>query len=185
MRARVVGGNPSNTLSMGAVMADQPYHIEKSAGGARIEIDTDRARLDYRVIHGFLVQSHWARGIPMATLRRAVAGSLPFGLYCDGKQIGFARVVTDRATFAYLADVFVLPEARGQGHARWLVEGILAHPGLQGLRRWLLGTRYAQGLYRKVGFGEPPAPFSFLERLDPEVYTAAAEVPRRRLRRVV
>ena len=185
MRARVVRGNPSNTLSMGAVMADQPYHIEKFAGGARIEIDTDRARLDYRVIHGFLVQSHWAHGIPMATLKRAISGSLPFGLYRDGRQVGFARVVTDRATFAYLADVFVLPEARGQGLGRWLVEGILAHAGLQGLRRWLLGTRDAQGLYRKVGFGEPPTPFTFLERLDQDIYAVAAEAPRRRLRRVV
>ena len=166
-------------------MADQPFHLVKSAGGARFEIDTDRARLDYRVIHGFLTQSHWARGVPLATVKRAITGSLPFGLYYDGRQVGFARVVTDRATFAYLADVFVLPQARGQGLARWLVESILAHPGLRGMRRWLLGTRDAHGLYRKVGFAEPPAPFAFLERLDPGVYAEAAEAPRRRLRRVV
>jgi len=130
-------------------MADQSYHLVKMAGGARYEIDTDRARLDLRVIHEFLVGSHWARGIPFSLLQRAIARSLPFGLYKDGRQVGFARVVTDRATFAYLADVFVLDAERGQGLGRWLVEAILAHPGLQGLRRWLLGTRDAQGLYRK------------------------------------
>lgn len=166
-------------------MIDQPFHLAKTAGGARYEIDTDRLRLDFRVIHGFLAQSHWARGISMAMVERAVAGSLPFGLYRDGRQVGFARVVTDGATFAYLADVFVLPEERGKGLARWLVESIFGHPELQGLRRWLLGTRDAEGLYRKLGFATPPAGFAFLERLDSEVYCAAVEPPRRRLRRAV
>ena len=166
-------------------MTDQPFHLSKTAGGARSEIDTDRMRLDFRVIHGFLTQSHWASGIPMAMVERAVAGSLPFGLYRDGRQVGFARVVTDGATFAYLADVFVLPEERRKGLGRWLVESILGHPGLQGLRRWLLGTRDAQGLYGKVGFAVPPAGFAFLERLNPGVYRAAAEPPRQRLGRAV
>lgn len=165
-------------------MADQSYQLVKTDGGVRYEIDTDRTRLDMRVIHGFLAASHWARGIPMALLQRAIRRSLPFGLYKDGKQVGFARVVTDGATFAYLADVFVLETERGRGLGRWLVESILAHPGLQGLRRWLLGTRDAHGLYRQTGFTEPPAPFSFLERLDPAVYEAAAE-RRRGLRRAV
>ena len=166
-------------------MADQSYHLVKMAGGARYEIDTDRARLDLRVIHGFLVASHWARGIPFTLLQRAIAKSLPFGLYKDGRQVGFARVVTDRATFAYLADVFVLDAERGQGLGRWLVEAILAHPGLQGLRRWLLGTRDAHGLYRKSGFTEPSAPFAFLERLDSTAYEPAIELRRRRTARAI
>ena len=166
-------------------MTDQSYHLVKVADGVRYEIDTDRARLDMRVVHGFLSASHWARGIPMAVLQRAIRRSLPFGLYKDGRQVGFARVVTDHATFAYLADVFVLEADRGQDLGRWLIESILAHPALQGLRRWLLGTRDAQGFYRKLGFAEPPAPFGFLERLDAMVYEATAEPRRSRLRRAV
>src|SRR5690242_20494443 len=164
-------------------MAEPSFHLVKIADGVRYEIDTDRARLDMRVIHEFLSTSHWARGIPMAVLTRAVRRSLPFGLYKDGRQIGFARVVTDSATFAYLADVFVLEAERGQGLGRWLVESILAHPGLQGLRRWLLGTRDAHGLYRRCGFGEPAPPFAFLERHDAAIYTRArhARRPRRSL----
>jgi Acetyltransferase (GNAT) domain len=166
-------------------MADQSFHLIKIADGVRYEIDTDRARLDMRVVHGFLTASHWARGIPMAVLQRAIRRSLPFGLYKDGRQIGFARVVTDTATFAYLADVFVLETERGHGLGHWLIESILAYPGLQGLRRWLLGTRDAQALYRKSGFVDPPAPFNFLERLDPAVYESPAAPRRRALRRVV
>jgi len=166
-------------------MADQSFHLVKTLDGVRYEIDTDRARLDMRAVHGFLATSHWARGIPMAVLQRAVRRSLPFGLYKDNRQIGFARVVTDHATFAYLADVFVLEDERGQGLGRWLVAGILAHPALQGLRRWLLGTRDAHGLYQKLGFDAPPAPFGFLERLDGSVYETAAEPRRSRLRRAI
>ncbi len=166
-------------------MADQSFHLVKILDGARYEIDADRARLDMRTVHGFLVASHWARGIPMAVLQRAVRRSLPFGLYKDGRQVGFARVVTDHATFAYLADVFVLENEGGLGLGGWLVESILGHPALQGLRRWLLGTRDAHGLYRKAGFGEPPAPFAFLERLDAAVYETAAEPRRSRLRRAI
>ncbi len=166
-------------------MADQSFHLVKIADGVRYEIDTDRARLDMRVVHGFLATSRWAQGIPMAVLQRAIRRSIPFGLYKDGQQIGFARVVTDSATFAYVADVFVLEPERGHGLGRWLVDSILIHPSLRGLRRWLLGTRDAHGLYRKVGFTEPPAPFSFLERLDPAVYERGVDTRRRRLRRVV
>jgi len=166
-------------------MAEQSFHLVKIVDGVRYEIDTDRARLEMSVVHAFLAASHWARGIPMAVLARAIRRSLPFGLYKDGRQIGFARVVTDSATFAYLADVFVLESERGKGLGRWLVDSILAHPGLQGLRRWLLGTRDAHGLYRKAGFTEPAAPFGFLERLDATVYENAAAPRRRSLRRVV
>ncbi|MBX6323358.1 MAG: GNAT family N-acetyltransferase [Rhodospirillaceae bacterium] len=135
-----------------------------------IQIDTDRGRLDLGFIHGFLARSHWAAGIPLATLQRAIEHSIPFGLYKDGRQIGFARVVTDHATFAYLADVFVIEEERGKGYGRRLVEAALAHPALQGLRRWLLGTRDAAGLYRKLGFAEAPAGFSFLEKRNDDAY---------------
>jgi ribosomal protein S18 acetylase RimI-like enzyme len=134
------------------------------------EIDTDKTRLDLALIHAFLVRSHWARGIPFAVMKKAIDNSLVFGLYRGGNQIGFARVVSDHATFAYLADVFVVEAERGKGLGKVLVETILAHPDLQGLRRWLLGTRDAQALYRRCGFSEPPQGFVFLERHDGEVY---------------
>jgi GNAT superfamily N-acetyltransferase len=159
--------------------------VSKIAGGARYEIDADKARLDIGFVHGFLVRSHWANGIPLAVLERAIAHSRAYGLYRDGRQVGFARVVTDHATFAYLADVFVDEAERGQGLGRWLIETVLADPELQGFRRWLLGTRDAHGLYQRCGFGEPPAPFSFLERLEGDVYRrkVSAASPRAILRR--
>lgn len=129
------------------------------------EIDSDKARLDLNFIHGFLVRSHWAKDIPFLVMKKAIENSVAFGLYRDGGQIGFARVVTDHATFAYLADVFVVEEERNSGLGQFLVETILACPELQGMRRWLLGTRNAQNLYMRCGFTEPPPPFSFLERL--------------------
>jgi len=138
--------------------------------GADYTIDTDKARLDRALIHRFLARSHWARGIPRPVVMRAIEHSLAFGLYRGAVQIGFARVVTDHATFAYLADVFVLAPERGKGLGRWLVATVLAHPELRGLRRWLLGTRDAHELYRHCGFREPPPPFAFLERLDAAVY---------------
>lgn len=138
------------------------------------EIDTDKTRLDLALIHAFLVRSHWARGIPFAVMKNAIDNSLAFGLYRGGDQIGFARVVSDHATFAYLADVFVVKAERGKGLGKVLVETILAHPDLQGLRRWLLGSRDAQALYRRCGFSEPPRGFAFLERHDGEVYQTAS-----------
>lgn len=108
---------------------------------ATCEIDTDQARLDLAMIHAFLVRSHWAKGIPFEVMCKAIEHSIAFGLYRDGRQIGFARVVTDHATFAYLADVFVVESERNAGLGRHLVETILAYPELHGLRRWLLGTR--------------------------------------------
>jgi GNAT superfamily N-acetyltransferase len=166
-------------------MSDSIFTMCKSAGGARYEIDTDKARLDRALIHDFLARSHWAKGLPRAVLDRAIEHSLTFGLYGDGGQVGFARVVTDHATFAYVADVFVVAAERGQGLGRWLVESVLAHPELQGLRRWLLGTRNAHGLYRRCGFSEPAPPFAFLERHDAAIYTRArsARRPRRAPRR--
>jgi GNAT superfamily N-acetyltransferase len=136
------------------------------------EIDTDKARLDLPLIHDFLSRSHWAQGIPLATLKKAIANSMTFGLYRGHRQLGFARVVTDYATFAYLADVFVVEGERNNGLGQALVDAILAHPDLQGLRRWLLGTRDAQSLYKRCGFADPPAQFRFLERLMPGAYAA-------------
>jgi len=162
-------------------MTDSIFTMSKSVGGAHYEINTDKARLDRELIHDFLARSHWAKGLPRAVLERALEHSLAFGLYREGRQVGFARVVTDHATFAYLADVFVVVAERGQGLGRWLIESILAHPELQGLRRWLLGTRNAHHLYRRCGFSEPAPPFAFLERHDPQIYMRArtARRPRR------
>ena len=134
-------------------------------------ISTDRARLDVVLIHGVLAASYWSAGIPIDVVRRAIAGSLAFGVYAaGGGQVGFARIVTDRATFAYLADVFVVEAERGRGLSKWLMSVIVAHPDLQGLRRWLLGTRDAHGLYAQFGFAPLRAPERFMERHDPEVY---------------
>ncbi|MEC5399870.1 GNAT family N-acetyltransferase [Uliginosibacterium sp. H1] len=134
------------------------------------EISTDPARLDVTVIHAFLSQTYWSPGVPRAVVERAISGSLCFGLYHQGEQVGFARVVTDRATFAYLADVFVLDAHRGKGLSKWLVQVIVEHPDLQGLRRFLLATRDAHGLYRQFGFTEPGNPKVFMEILRPDVY---------------
>ena len=115
-------------------------------------VSTDPARIDLTVVHGFLTTAYWSPGVPLETVRRSIEYSIPFGVYVDDRQVGFARVISDRATYAYLADVFIIPEARGQGLARFLLECIEAHPELQGLRTWALFTRDAHGLYEKVGF---------------------------------
>jgi GNAT superfamily N-acetyltransferase len=137
----------------------------RAIGSRRYEIDTNKERLDFELIHHFLADcSHWACGISRDVLHQAIDHSLAFGLYRDVRQIGFARVVTDGATFAYLADVFVLPEERNRGLGQWLVETILADRQLQGLRRWLLVTRDAENLYRRCGFAELSPGLSYLER---------------------
>jgi GNAT superfamily N-acetyltransferase len=134
-------------------------------------ISTDRARVDLDTVHGFLSGSYWSAGIPREVVLRALEHSLPFGVYRDtGAQVGFARVTTDFATFAYLADVFVAEDARGHGLGKWLVDCIIGHPELQGLRRWMLATRDAHGLYAQYGFTPLNAPDRFMERWDPEVY---------------
>ena len=129
-------------------------------------ISTDASMLDLEVVHGYLSRSYWAAGVPEDVVRRSVENSLCFGVYRGEEQAGFARVVTDRATFAYLADVFVLEEHRGQGIGKWLVEVILSHPELQGLRRWMLATRDAHDLYRRYAFTELARPGIFMERKD-------------------
>ncbi len=128
-------------------------------------ISTDPARLDVAAVHRYLSQeSYWARHIPRETVERAVANSLNFGLYApDGRQAGFARVVTDRATFAWLCDVFVLPEFRGRGLSKALVGAVLAHPDLQNLRRHLLATFDAHTLYQRFGYEPLDRPDRWLE----------------------
>jgi GNAT superfamily N-acetyltransferase len=133
-------------------------------------ISTDKARLDRAAIHAFLQDSYWAAGIPREVVDKSIRNSLCFGIYEREAQVGFARVVTDFSTFAYLADVFVLPSHRGRGLAVWLMEVIRAHPELQGLRRWVLATRDAHALYRKTGFQALDDPGRFMEIVDREVY---------------
>jgi len=135
----------------------------------RISDDPDVVDID--LVHGFLRESYWARGIPLETVERGIAHSIPFSVLLRDRQVGFARVITDRATFAYLADVFVVEEQRGRGLAAWLTATVLAHPDLQGLRRWLLATRDAHGLYRKLGFTAVADPSLLLTRHDPDIYT--------------
>jgi GNAT superfamily N-acetyltransferase len=134
-------------------------------------VSTDRARLDVDLIHGVLSATYWASGIPREIVERAIDGSIAFGLYEHDRQVGFARVVTDMATYAYLADVFVVEARRGQGLGDWLVESIRLHPQLQGLRRFALITRDAGPLYARHGFAAPPAPLGYMEIVDREVYT--------------
>ncbi|HYX25053.1 MAG TPA: GNAT family N-acetyltransferase, partial [Thermoanaerobaculia bacterium] len=121
-------------------------------------VSTDPARLDVDAVHAFLATAYWCAGIPRATVARALANSLCFSLYAGPRQIGLARVISDFATFAYLCDVYVLPELRGRGLGSWLMECVMAHPGLQGLRRFTLVTRDAHELYRAFGFTEVKSP---------------------------
>ncbi|MCB2376301.1 GNAT family N-acetyltransferase [Hymenobacter sp. BT635] len=138
-------------------------------------ISTDPARLDVAAIHRYLAEdSYWARNIPRATVERAIEHSLNFGLYApDGRLAGFARIVTDYATFAWLCDVFVLPEFRGRGLSKWLMECVWAHPELQNLRRKMLATLDAHGLYTQFGFVPLPTPERFLEIRNPNPYGIA------------
>ena len=130
-------------------------------------ITTDKARLDLETVHGFLKTSYWAAGIPAQAVRRSVENSLTFGLFADEEQVGFVRVVTDYATFAYIADVFVLEPHRGRGLGKWMMEVVSSRPELQGLRRWMLATRDAHGLYREYGFAELENPQIFMEKYSP------------------
>ncbi len=133
-------------------------------------ISTDPARVDLPLVHAFLTGSYWAEGVPVEVVGRSIEHSLVFGVYHGARQVGFARAITDRATFAYLADVFIVDEFRGRALGKWLIEVIVGHPELQGLRRWQLGTADAHGLYRRFGFAAPEHPERQMERVFPDVY---------------
>jgi GNAT superfamily N-acetyltransferase len=135
------------------------------------QVSTDRTRLDVPMIYRFLSEnSTWAVGISLSVVERAIESSLCFGGYLDGRQVAFARVVTDYATFAHLCDVFVVPEYRGRGYAKQLIRFVMDHPSLQGLRRFTLNTTDSHSLYERFGFSTPQRPDSVLERFSPNIY---------------
>lgn len=137
-------------------------------------ISTERNKLDLPFIHHFLsTQAYWSLNIPFETVRRSVENSLCFGVYRGDQQVGFARIITDYATIAYLGDVFIVPEHRGQGLSKRLIGEIMSHPDLQGLRRWILLTRDAHGLYSQFGWKAVTHPDRYMEVVDPNVYRPA------------
>jgi len=137
-------------------------------------ISCDPAGIDVDAVHAFLSRSYWAEGIPRELVAQSIEGSLCFGLFAAAQQIGFARVITDRATFGYLADVYVLESHRGRGLGRWLMQVLMAHPDLQRLRRFVLVTRDAHELYRPFGFGPIQHVERYMEITRPGMYRAAA-----------
>ena len=138
-------------------------------------VSTDPARLDPDAIHNFLTNCYWAKGVPRDVVARSIEHALCFGVYDgSGAQVGFARVISDFATIAYVGDVFVLDTHRGRGLGKWLMESITQHPALQGLRRWILTTRDAHALYSQVGFTPVKFPERYMERHDPHVYETTA-----------
>jgi GNAT superfamily N-acetyltransferase len=145
-----------------------PDHAEWHRDG--FTVTCDPARIDRGAVHAFLAGSYWAAGIPREVVDRSIDGSLCFVLLAGHEQAGFARVISDRATFAYVGDVHVLPAWRGRGLGRWLMDCVMAHPDLQGLRRWVLVTRDAHALYAPMGFGPLAAPAGYMERHDPAAY---------------
>ena len=158
-------------MKVGPTRSHTEAIIEHRNGG--FLISTNRELLDLEVIRGFLTNSYWAKGISREIVARSIEHSLCFGIYdAKGSQVGFARVISDRATYAYLGDVFVLESHRGRGLSKWLMECIVKHPELQGLRRWTLATRDAHGLYRQFGFGAPAHPDRQMEILDRTPYHA-------------
>ena len=133
-------------------------------------ISTDRSRLNLDLIHDYVSNnSYWGKGRLREVVQRSIENSLPFGIYKGNEQVGFARIVTDYATFAWVADVFVLSEHRGRGLSKWLMEVIIAHPQLQGFRRWVLSTKDAHGLYEPYGFIPLKRPERWMERFDPNM----------------
>ena len=139
-------------------------------------ISTDKTKLQLPLIHKYLSEeSYWAKGIPLSTVKRAIENSMCFGIYKENEQVGFARVTTDKATFAYLADVFILPAHRGKGLSKMLMEYIITYPELQGLRRWLLGTADAHGLYVKYGFTPLAKPERMMEKHNADVYISSKQ----------
>jgi GNAT superfamily N-acetyltransferase len=138
-------------------------------------ISDEKEKLDAEYIHDYLsTKSYWAENIPLETVKRSIDGSICFGMYENEKQIGFARVVTDKATFGYLADVFIDENYRAQGLSKWMMEIIMAYPELQGLRRWMLGTRDAHSLYEKFGFEPLENPKRIMHIYNADVYNKAS-----------
>lgn len=136
-------------------------------------ISTDKDRLDVSSIHKFLSnETDWAKGIPLNTVKTSIDNSLNFGIYFKSEQIGFARVISDYSTIAYLGDVYILKEHRGKGLSKWLMTEIMEHPHLQGLRRFILLTDTADWLYRKFGFTDIPRPEVYMEKHNPNVYNS-------------
>jgi GNAT superfamily N-acetyltransferase len=143
------------------------------ANNGLYKITTDNSKLDVNLIHQFLCkESYWAKGIPKNIVEKSIANSLCFGLLYEDAQVGFARLVTDKATFAYLADVFIINEHRGKGLSKWLMKTIHEHPELQNLRRWILTTKDAHGLYEQSGWIKLPEDYMnrFMMRHNPDVY---------------
>ena len=139
-------------------------------------IATDSARVDIDVVHRYLSEeSYWAQNIPLEVVARSIAHSLCFSVLHEENQIGFARVTSDRATVAYLGDVFILPSHRGKGLSKWLMECVSSHPALQGLRRWMLATSDAHGLYAQFRFTPIKAPERWMEKHDPQVYARSVK----------
>lgn len=137
-------------------------------------VSTDRDRIDIGAVHGYLTGAYWSPGIPEDVVRRAIAGSICVGVYHGDQQAGFARVITDRATYAYLCDVFVVEQYRGRGLAKWMMEVVMGHPALQGLRRFTLATRDAHGLYAQFGFRPVANPGGVMEILRRDIYQATS-----------
>ena len=152
-------------------------HPEHRRG--QFAITTDPARLDIGFVHGYLTRSYWSEGISREVVERGIGNSLCFGVYEGEKQAGFARVITDYATFAYLADVFIIESHRGKGLSKFLMECIVNDPRLQGFRRWVLGTRDAHSLYAQFGFKPLAKPDRFMEIHNPDVYEKPAGVQKR------
>ena len=142
------------------------------AGTLELEVDTDPSRIDVPLVHSYLSRdSYWAKGMPEEVLRKGIANALCFGAYLpDGRQVAFCRVITDRATFGWLSDVFVVPELRGKGVSKALMDRVIAHPDLQGFRRFLLATRDAHELYGRFGFKPLAKPEIYMEIWEPTVY---------------
>lgn len=147
-------------------------HLLKEEQKGNFLISTDKAKLDQAAIHSYLSkESYWAQNIPFEVVKKCIDNSLCFGVYDNGKQIGFARVLSDYSTFAYLADVYILTEYRKKGLSKWLMQFILSHPELQGLRRFSLATLDAHGLYEQFGFKKLETPDRYMEIKNADIYT--------------
>jgi GNAT superfamily N-acetyltransferase len=150
----------------------EPILFERQRGD--YSLSTDRSRLDIPAIHTYLSQeAYWSKGIPLEIVRRAIQNSLCFGIYQGEAQVGFARVISDYTTFAYLCDVFILEPYRGQGLGKWLVACVLEHPNLQGLRQFLLFTFDAHGLYARYGFAPLARPERVMSISKPDIYRSS------------